>query len=76
MSRVIQVSLDDQGHILIPAALQRQLGLSPGMTLVVEEADNRRVLLLAPLPLCPSPPPHPIAQTQHVYYNSRVRYEE
>jgi len=45
MSRVIQVSLDDQGHILIPAALQQQLGLSPGVTLVVEEAGNHGVRL-------------------------------
>ena len=45
MSQTIQVSLDDQGHILIPAALRRRLGLSPGMTLVVEEAGNRGVRL-------------------------------
>ena len=45
MSQTIQVSLDNQGHILIPAALRRRLGLSPGMTLIVEEADNRDVRL-------------------------------
>jgi len=45
MSQVIQVSLDNRGHILIPAALRRRLGLSPGMTLIVEEVDNRSVCL-------------------------------
>ena len=30
---------------MIPAALRRQLGLLPGMTLVVEEADNHDVRL-------------------------------
>jgi len=45
MSQVIQVSLDNRGHLLIPAALRRQLGLSPGMTLAVEETANRDVRL-------------------------------
>jgi len=45
MSQVIEVSLDNRGHLLIPAALRRQLGLLPGMTLVVEEADNHDVRL-------------------------------
>jgi len=45
MSQVIEVSLDNRGHILIPAALRRQLGLLPGMTLVVEETANRDVRL-------------------------------
>jgi len=45
MSQVVQISLDNRGHILIPATLRRRLGLSPGMTLVVEEADNRGVRL-------------------------------
>jgi bifunctional DNA-binding transcriptional regulator/antitoxin component of YhaV-PrlF toxin-antitoxin module len=45
MSQVIEVSLDNRGHILIPAALRRQLGLLPGMTLVVEETANHDVRL-------------------------------
>ena len=45
MSQIVEVSLDNRGHILIPAALRRQLGLSPGMTLIVEEMDNRSVRL-------------------------------
>jgi bifunctional DNA-binding transcriptional regulator/antitoxin component of YhaV-PrlF toxin-antitoxin module len=40
MSQVINISLDDMGRILIPAAVQSRLGLSPGMSLVVEEGDQ------------------------------------
>ena len=40
MSQVIKISLDDMGRILIPAAVQSRLGLSPGMSLVVEEGDQ------------------------------------
>ena len=36
MSQRIEVVLDDQGRLVLPALLQRQLGLRPGMTLVVE----------------------------------------
>jgi bifunctional DNA-binding transcriptional regulator/antitoxin component of YhaV-PrlF toxin-antitoxin module len=45
MSRIIKVSLDDNGRILIPAALQSSLGLSPGMNLVVEEGEQDNVRL-------------------------------
>jgi bifunctional DNA-binding transcriptional regulator/antitoxin component of YhaV-PrlF toxin-antitoxin module len=45
MSQVIKISLDDMGHILIPAAVQSRLGLSPGMRLVVEEGDQGSVCL-------------------------------
>ncbi|TEU10815.1 MAG: AbrB/MazE/SpoVT family DNA-binding domain-containing protein [Anaerolineales bacterium] len=45
MNQVIEVSLDDLGRILIPAALQSHLGLSPGMTLVVEKGDKGGVRL-------------------------------
>lgn len=45
MSQVIEVSLDDLGRILIPAALRSHLGLSPGMTLVVEKGDKGDVRL-------------------------------
>ena len=45
MSQVIKISLDDMGRILIPAAVQSRLGLSPGMSLVVEEGDQGSVRL-------------------------------
>ena len=45
MSQVIKISLDDMGRIVIPAAVQSRLGLSPGMTLVVEEGDQGSVCL-------------------------------
>jgi AbrB family looped-hinge helix DNA binding protein len=35
-----RVSLDDQGRVLIPATITDRLGLSPGMTLVVEKTDT------------------------------------
>ena len=40
MNHVIQVSLDELGHILIPAALRERLHLAPGMTLVVEKEEQ------------------------------------
>ena len=40
-----RVSLDDQGRVLIPAAIIGRLGLSPGMTLVVEKTDTGDVRL-------------------------------
>jgi bifunctional DNA-binding transcriptional regulator/antitoxin component of YhaV-PrlF toxin-antitoxin module len=45
MSELIQLSLDQLGRILVPAALQQRLGLSPGMTLIVERGDNDEVRL-------------------------------
>lgn len=45
MNQTIQISLDDLGHILIPAALRRRMGLKPGMTLVVEDAEQDGVQL-------------------------------
>jgi bifunctional DNA-binding transcriptional regulator/antitoxin component of YhaV-PrlF toxin-antitoxin module len=45
MNQVIEVSLDNSGHILIPPTLQSRLGLLPGMILVVEEGDNGGVRL-------------------------------
>jgi bifunctional DNA-binding transcriptional regulator/antitoxin component of YhaV-PrlF toxin-antitoxin module len=45
MSQVIKISLDDMGRILIPAAVQSRLGLSPGMRLVVEAGDQGSVRL-------------------------------
>lgn len=45
MNQVIQVSLDESGHILIPAALRERLHLVPGMTLVVEKGEEGGVRL-------------------------------
>ena len=45
MNQDIKVSVDDQGRILIPAPLRSRLGLSPGMTLVVEAGDQGDVRL-------------------------------
>jgi bifunctional DNA-binding transcriptional regulator/antitoxin component of YhaV-PrlF toxin-antitoxin module len=45
MDQVIKISLDGMGRILIPATVQSRLGLSPGMSLVVEEVDEEGVRL-------------------------------
>jgi len=45
MQQRIEVVLDDLGRILIPAALRSRLGLSPGMTLIVEAEDQGDVSL-------------------------------
>ena len=45
MSQTVQISLDKRGRILIPAALRNRLGLSPGMTLVVEKGEQGSVRL-------------------------------
>ena len=45
MSQVVKISLDGMGRILIPAAVQSRLGLSPGMSLVVEKEDQGGVRL-------------------------------
>ena len=37
MAEHIQVTLDDQGRLVLPPPLQRRLGLEAGMTLVVEQ---------------------------------------
>ena len=45
MSEVIQVSLDSQGRIVIPSIFRNRLGLSQGMTLVVEEEEKGELCL-------------------------------
>lgn len=45
MNQIIQISLDDLGRVLIPAALRSRLGLKPGMLLVVETAEQGSVRL-------------------------------
>lgn len=45
MSEVIQVSLDSQGRIVIPPIFRNRLGLSQGMTLVVEAGEKDELCL-------------------------------
>ena len=45
MNQVIQVTIDDQGRIIIPATVWERLGLSQGMTLIVEHGREDEVCL-------------------------------
>ncbi|MBI3943164.1 MAG: AbrB/MazE/SpoVT family DNA-binding domain-containing protein [Chloroflexi bacterium] len=45
MENLVEVSIDKESHIVIPASLQHQLGLSPGDTLIVEKGDNDEIYL-------------------------------
>ena len=45
MSQAIELYLDEQGQLLIPHTLQERLGLSPGMTLLVERGENHGLRL-------------------------------
>ena len=45
MEHAMRVSLDERGHILIPADLRKRLHLTPGMTLVVEKGKEGGVRL-------------------------------
>lgn len=45
MSDQIEVSVDSQGCITIPAEIQYRLGLFPGMTLIVEEGEKGTICL-------------------------------
>ena len=45
MSQIIELSLDEVGHILIPTILEKRLNLSPGMTLTVEKAEDEGLRL-------------------------------
>lgn len=45
MSEAIKITFDNQGRILLPAAIKRRLGLSAGMTLVAEDAENGELCL-------------------------------
>ncbi len=47
-----QVLLDDRGRVLIPAEITGRLGLSPGMTLIVEKtrAGDLRLRVQSELP--------------------------
>lgn len=37
MSQTIEVTIDDSGRLIIPAPIDQELGLTPGMMWVVEE---------------------------------------
>lgn len=45
MSQVIEVTVDDQGRIIIPATVRKSLGLSEGMILVIEEGKEGELCL-------------------------------
>ena len=45
MSETIRVLLDNQGRIVIPPAVRKRLGLSQGMTLVVEKGEKDELYL-------------------------------
>ena len=45
MSETIEVTLDDENHVVIPSTLQAQLGLNAGMTLVAEKNDFGQLYL-------------------------------
>jgi AbrB family looped-hinge helix DNA binding protein len=45
MNQIVEISLDNLGHILIPAAIRSRLGLSPGLTLVVEKGAGEDLRL-------------------------------
>ena len=45
MGQTIEVSIDNNGGILLPQELKNRLGLLPGMTMIVEDNDDDRVCL-------------------------------
>ena len=45
MERTIEVYIDDSGCLLIPEAFRDELGILPGMTATVEEAEEGGVRL-------------------------------
>jgi bifunctional DNA-binding transcriptional regulator/antitoxin component of YhaV-PrlF toxin-antitoxin module len=51
MSQIVEVSMDDQGCIRIPAVVQDRLGLSPGMRLIIEEGEREKSVCAFPKPL-------------------------
>ena len=40
MDQMVQIGLDEQGRILIPASERAHVQLEPGMTLMVEDAEG------------------------------------
>ncbi len=45
MSEAVQAALDSQKRIVIPPVIQKRLGLTRGMTLVVEDDENGELCL-------------------------------
>jgi AbrB family looped-hinge helix DNA binding protein len=45
MSKAIQVQVNDQGDIVIPAEIRKRLGLMQGMTLVAEDGEEGQLHL-------------------------------
>lgn len=45
MGEQIEISADGQDCIIIPTEISRRLGLTPGMTLVVEEREKGEICL-------------------------------
>ena len=45
MREVHHLTLDPSGHILIPPPICDRLALTPGMTFVVEERENKKLVL-------------------------------
>lgn len=45
MEQRIQIAVDERGRILIPASEREHLPLAPGMTLVVEDAEEGNLRL-------------------------------
>ncbi|MBM4044968.1 MAG: AbrB/MazE/SpoVT family DNA-binding domain-containing protein [Planctomycetes bacterium] len=40
MAETLELKVDEEGRISLPKASRERLGLSPGMTLVVEQGDD------------------------------------
>lgn len=45
MAQAIEVTIDNDGGIMLPQELKNRLGLLPGMTMVVEQDDEEGVCL-------------------------------
>lgn len=45
MGQTIEISIDNHGGILLPSDLKNRLGLSPGMTMIVEVDEEDRICL-------------------------------
>ena len=48
MNQAHQITVDEQGRLVIPARLRRRLKLSPGMALVVEKGQKGEICLRVP----------------------------
>ena len=48
MEQIVEITIDNQGKIFIPPILQKQLGLVPGMALMVEKEEDGQMCLIIP----------------------------